>query len=344
MSRFLNEFKTACGLKLLLFLGVVLVSFSLSRQRQIGQKQQVRVRLGAIAQSMQIRTAKVCANLANQSSPGAQADHLLRGDGCLIHSQGEIVKAQACTDLSLSGNGYFALLDGKKLLLTRDGRFRFFNGILCSQDGRALLGYPVASESGPAKPDALAEGIKLAGQGRYEQMKIHLELEPTTKLYAGKYTGFHFDETGTLYAESVMTDPVTGQSATSNTALYQLAIALPRDLDALRLASCDVTTEPGLRIGESRGQRISQRVTAMVIDEPAVNLLWGSAGDGCSVCPGSLELTGAGGLLHQADLGVAFGRYGALFSDFASKSERDFLHLSYYRASDVFRSGSWIKP
>ena len=83
------------------------------------------------------------------------------------------------------------LNDGNKTHYTRDGRFTFQDGALKAADGKSVQGYPLD-----------AQGNMSGDAG-----SINLSMDPKTKLYGGKYTGFHFDETGKLYGEATNTDP-----------------------------------------------------------------------------------------------------------------------------------------
>ncbi|MBN9415032.1 hypothetical protein ABS71_21835 [bacterium SCN 62-11] len=150
-------------------------------------------------------------NLKNQFTPGYKARVQWGGEGGLNWSQGEIFKTQTATNLAVNGVGCFGLtqeISNKNIAYTRDGRFAFQQGVLQTTDGWNVLGMPL---------DTLGN---ICG----EQGPIRLSCDPQTCLYEGRYTGFRFDETGKLFGESSMTDPVTGQQATTMTPLYQVLL------------------------------------------------------------------------------------------------------------------------
>lgn len=223
-------------------------------------------------------------NMKNQFTPGYKTETVqfndimsstMHGHGAkkkttgILFTQGEIFKTQQPTNLAINGQGFFMVSDGFKTHYTRDGRFTFQDGQMKGSDGKALLGYPVDAQgniSGDAGP-------------------ISLTMDPKTKLYGGKYTGFHFDETGKLYGEATITDPVTGQNVTSTTPLFQVSVASFANASSLKKTG-NTTFEPSEDSGE-----------------PVV----GVAGQGAlgSVCPGSLELANVDFMQQGAAIGMA---------------------------------------
>lgn len=147
-------------------------------------------------------------NFKNQFTPGFKARSQWGGESNLRWTQGEIFRTQTATHLAVNGVGCFGLESEGVIAYTRDGRFTFEDGILRNKDGWSLLGMPV---------DTMGNLIGEAGA-------IHLEMDPSTKLYGGRYTGFHFDETGKLYGEATLVDPVTGQQMTTSTPLFQVVL------------------------------------------------------------------------------------------------------------------------
>ena len=128
-------------------------------------------------------------NLENQFTPGYKAyqtafdfDEALRPT--LNMGQGEVFKTQTPLNVALNGPGFFALEGG---VYTRDGRLCWRNGLLCTSQGRAVLGT----------------------QGPLQQ---------------GNYANYHFGEQGVLYGEDCLVDPVTGQRLCTAKPLGQLIV------------------------------------------------------------------------------------------------------------------------
>ena len=222
-------------------------------------------------------------NMKNQFTPGYKTESVQFNDimnstlhggpkkktSGIVFTQGEIFKTQTPTNLAINGQGFFQVSDGFKTHYTRDGRFTWQNGTLKSSDGKNLMGFPLDSQG------------NIAG----DQSPINLSLDPKNKLYGGKYTGFHFDETGKLYGEATITDPVTGQQVTSSTPLFQAAVASFANASALKKTGT-TTFEESADSGD-----------------PVV----GVAGQGAlgAVCPGSLELANVDFMQQGAAIGMA---------------------------------------
>lgn len=222
-------------------------------------------------------------NMKNQFTPGYKAESVQFNDimsstgthGAktkktgIIFTQGEIFKTQTSTNLAINGQGFFVLNDGNKTHYTRDGRFTFQDGNLKAADGKSVQGYPLDAQ-GNISGDSGA---------------INLSMDPKTKLYGGKYTGFHFDETGKLYGEATSTDPVTGQSVTSSTPLYQVGVASFANASSLHKTGTTTFEE----------------------SEDSGHAVVGVAGQGAlgAVCPGSLELANVDFMQQGAAIGIA---------------------------------------
>jgi len=147
-------------------------------------------------------------NLSNQFTPGFKSRTAWGGECALTWTQGEIFKTRTLTNLAINGVGCFGLNSEGKTAYTRDGRFTFDSGLLTHPEGWEVLAFPL---------DTL-------GNIKVQAGSVRLDMDPNTCLYLGRYTGFHFDETGKLYGEITMTDPVTGQQAITNAPLYQIIL------------------------------------------------------------------------------------------------------------------------
>jgi flagellar hook protein FlgE len=161
-------------------------------------------------------------NILNQFTPGYKSEQVdfqdfVTGFGAkgamtqnksIIFEQGQIVKTQNSTDLAIEGNGLFVLNDGLNNYYSRDGRFRFQNGTMVNVNGLKVMGYEL---------DDL-------GNITSEAKPISMNFDPHTKLYGGKYTGYHFDNTGKLFGERTSVDPLTGRAVTTTVPLYQVAV------------------------------------------------------------------------------------------------------------------------
>ena len=181
-------------------------------------------------------------------------EHLVR----LESSQGEIFKTQCPTNLGINGLGFFIVQRGGKNYYTRDGRFEFSGGELRNTvEEASVLGIELDSQGNPAHEDE-------------KPKPICLSLDPRTRLYSPKYSGYHFDETGKLYGEATTTDPVTGQTITASCPLMQIALAA---FDGNNLAHSPLS--PTLLLPEGS-------------DPPVVGV--GLQGVYGAICPGSLEL------------------------------------------------------
>lgn len=194
-------------------------------------------------------------NLENQFTPGYKSRNPWNDENNLNWQQGVIFKTRIPSDLAINGVGCFGLQSQGEIAYTRDGRFRFVNGVLSNEDGWSLMGMPV---------DQLGNIIGEAGP-------IRLELEPTTNLYAGRYTGYQFDEAGKLYGEITTVDPVTGEQSISKTPLYQVVLFQFPNSNSLR-------------------DRTSFNQNIWAASGPACSGLPGQGALG-GLCPGSLELS-----------------------------------------------------
>lgn len=218
-------------------------------------------------------------NLKNQFTPGFKSSLLLSPGGLAApeaqdlrprwqFSQGRLFRTQTSTNLAVEGSGLFVLDTAAGQRYTRDGRFTLQRGVLSNPREQAVLGFPLDS----------------VGAICADLHKIELNLDPETKLYAGKYTGFHFDESGKLYGEFTITDPVTGQRMTENVPLYQVALA-------------SFAAPSGLRANG----------TLLTATEDSGKPVIGVAGQGAlgRVAPASLELSNVDSQLEQLEISRA---------------------------------------
>ncbi|MCR5662989.1 MAG: flagellar hook basal-body protein [bacterium] len=234
-------------------------------------------------------------NLQNQFTPGYKAETVQFNDimgqtmgvggaksqqSGIIFSQGQLFQTENPTNLAIDGQGFFMVNDGNQTHYTRDGRFSFNNGMLTNTEGKNVMGY---------KLDAM-------GNVTSDPQPIELQMDPETHLYGGKYTGYHFDETGKLYGEQTITDPTTGQTVTESVPLYQVSVASFANASGLKKTG---TTTFGKT--ENSGEAVV-----------------GVAGQGAMgrVAPGSLELANVDFAQQAAAIGMAKQNYEANFAAF----------------------------
>jgi len=233
-------------------------------------------------------------NMQNQFTPGYKSEQvqfrdLVTGYGGrgaqiqstgIIFEQGQIVKTPNPTNLAIEGNGFFVINDGVRTHYTRDGRFQFKNGELVNQEGLKVMGYQLDNNGNIAS----------------EMQPINLNFDPQTKLYGGKYTGFHFDSSGKLYGERTTVDPLTGKAVTSSVPLYQVAVGSFANPSGLKKTG-NTSFAPSENSGEA------------VIGTPGQGALG-------RVHPGSLEMATVDFAQQAAAVGMAKQNYEANFAAF----------------------------
>ena len=238
------------------------------------------------------------ANMVNQFTPGYRScaifSRLEDGRSRLNCSQGEVFKTGCPTEMALNGQGFFVLEKAGETFYTRDGRFSFREGKLSSLSGCVLKGY----------------AVRTTGERVNQELQtITLGMDPMTKLYGGRYTGFHLDDAGMLYGEATMTDPVTGQQTTTNTPLFQVAVATfvrPENLKrGLEPTLFTATRESGQPQWSWAGQ-------------PGSGML----------CPGSLELSNVD-FIEQAHVIQALKTYAGLLYDGANHATSSFAMAKF---------------
>ena len=171
-------------------------------------------------------------NMQNVYAVGAKQSEvsfkeMVQGSGGVVDEnisvsmkQGKIKNTNQPTHMAINGNGFFMVADGDDVQYTRAGDFRFNeNGTLVTGDGKMNV-----------------KGFQLDENGNKvgDPVDINLSLDPKTKLYGGKYTGFDVDEAGKVYGVSETVHPLTGQKIKSKTPLYQVAIANFSDPTSLK--------------------------------------------------------------------------------------------------------------
>ena len=221
-------------------------------------------------------------NMKNQFTPGYKAEVVEFNDlmgtnsgggakkktATVSFEQGKIFKTQTATNMAINGRGFFVVSDGNQKHYTRDGRFTWQEGSLKDSFGKSVVGYPLDDQG------------NISG----EEGNIELTMDPNTKLYGGKYTGFKMDETGKVFGESTMTDPTTGQQISTTTPLYQVAVASFTNAGSL---------------GRSG-------TTSFQESEESGQATMGVAGQGAlgSIATGSLELSNVDYLQEGAAIGM----------------------------------------
>jgi flagellar hook protein FlgE len=150
---------------------------------------------------------------------GSGQEAALSADFSVSMKQGKIKDTGNPTNMAIDGNGFFMVSDGTETKYTRRGDFKFNeSGNLSTQDGLTVQGYP----------------LDASGNKSGEPGNISLALDPKTKLYGGKYTGFEVDGSGKVLGLSTITNPVTGQKITQKTPIYQVAMANFSDPTSLK--------------------------------------------------------------------------------------------------------------
>ncbi len=239
-------------------------------------------------------------NLQNQFTPGYKPEQvefrdLVTGYGGkgaqvkssgIIFEQGQIVKTANPTNLAIEGNGFFVLNDGVRTHYTRDGRFMFKNGELVNPEGLKVMGYQLDNN----------------GNISSDLQPISLNFDPKTKLYGGKYTGFHFDSSGKLYGDRTVIDPLTGKAVTTSVPLYQVAVASFANPSGLTKTGTTTFAET-----ENSGQAVV-----------------GTAGQGAlgRIHPSSLEMATVDFAQQAAAIGMAKQNYEANFAAFKAMDKR----------------------
>jgi len=237
-------------------------------------------------------------NLQNINTIGARSTQLefrdllageMGADGATVAElrlsmkQGNIKDTGNPTDMAIDGNGFFVVSDGSTTKYTRAGNFRFdTEGALVTPDGFKVKGYKVDAQGKPTG----------------EITDINLPLDPKTKLYGGKYTGFEVDSTGKVYGVSTTTHPLTGQKITSKTPIYQVALANFSDPSSLKPAGRNT----------------------YVVSEKSGEAVYGVSGEGSfgKIRPHSLEMANIDSTAVMAKAMEAKMSYNANFAAFKS--------------------------
>jgi flagellar hook protein FlgE len=233
-------------------------------------------------------------NLQNQFTPGYKAEQVqfqdlvngYGGKGAMVQSsgivfdQGQIVGTPNPTNLAIEGSGFFVVNDGIRNHYTRDGRFTLKNGEMVNATGQKVMGYQLDDQGNIAS----------------EAQPVSLNFDPQSKLYGGKYTGFHFDGAGKLYGERTTIDPLTGNAFSASVPLFQVAVGAFANPSGL-------TKTGNTAFGETENSG------------PAII---GTAGQGAlgRVHPSSLEMSTVDFAQESAAIGMAKQNYEANFAAF----------------------------
>ncbi|MCL5036814.1 MAG: flagellar hook basal-body protein [Chloroflexi bacterium] len=191
--------------------------------------------VNSIANNQQVLNTQFT-NLQNQFTPGYKAQTVqftdvmgqtmggkaakVQSQG-IIFTQGAIAQTQNPTDLAVNGNGFFTVYDGRRIHYSRDGRFRWNNGALTHPTGMQLMGFPLDSQG------------NIAGK----MGPVQMSMDANSALFAGRYMNYRFDESGKLYGESTVIDPLTKQAVTTTTPLYQVALSAFANPSGLQMTS-----------------------------------------------------------------------------------------------------------
>lgn len=236
-------------------------------------------------------------NLQNQFTPGYKAEavnfnDLMGGTGSsgkaktkqssTIFTQGAISQTGRQFDLAVNGNGFFTLSDGVNSHYSRDGRF------VLSPEGKLVQ----ESTGMAAKAYQLDENGNISGT----LSDINLTMDPATQKYMGQYDSLSFDNSGKLYGEKTITDPITGQQTKETVPLYQMALSSFANASGLQRSGTTTFVE-----SESSGK--------------AVN---GVAGQGAlgQLVAGSVELSNVDYAQQASAIGMAKMNYNASFAAF----------------------------
>ncbi len=233
-------------------------------------------------------------NLSNQFTPGYKEEQanfhsMVTGQGGrgpmvkstgIVFEQGQIVKTANPTDLAVEGNGFMVVNDGIRNHFTRDGRFTFQNGQLVNVNGNKVMGYQLDDQ----------------GNVSSELQPISLTFDPQSKLYGGKYTSYHFDNSGKLYGERTTVDPLTGNAVSVSVPLFQAGLAAFANPSGLSKSSN----------------------TSFVESDNSGPPVIGTAGQGAlgRVHPGSLEMSTVDFARQSAAIGMTKQNYQANFASF----------------------------
>lgn len=234
-------------------------------------------------------------NLQNQFTPGYKAETVNFGDlmgqamagqakiksSGIVFTQGQLVQTQNPTDLAISGNGFFVVSDGARSNYTRDGRLEFRDGFLTHKaTGMKVMGYALDANGNPTS----------------QLTPVNLGLDPVTKLYAGRFTNFHFDAAGKMYGDTAMTDPLTKQTVVSSVPIFQVAVGSFANPSGLRKSGTTTFMET-----ENSGQAVV-----------------GTPGQGALgiVAPQYLEMSNVDFAQQAAAIGMAKQNYEANFAAF----------------------------
>ena len=192
-------------------------------------------------------------NMKHQFTPGYRCAQVLPDPQhfTLSMEQGKIFRTHTPTDLAIDGNGFFVISHLGETLYTRDGRFSFQDGVLKNLEKSSVLAYPMDP----------------SGKSSRTPQAVELPLDPSTKLYAGRFIGFRFDAAGVLFGQSTDEGEVP---------LFQLALVgfeRPEKLERAGLTSLRGTEAANLIREGVAGQWDLGRVTPASLELSNVNFM-----------------------------------------------------------------------
>lgn len=233
-------------------LGLAL-GWSSGKRQMAAQRMDVREELFQAMSGNRALMQECFDNMTHQFTPGYKCTQVLLDPNLptLSMEQGKIFRTQTSSHLAINGRAFFVLSHQGETRYTRDGRFTFQNGTLKNEEKSSVMGYR----------------IDAAGNVGQTPEAITLPLESETKLYAGRYLNFHFDEDGTLYGQ---------QSEGGDTPLFKVALAAfetPERLARATATSFRATDEANLFREGVAGQWDLGRVAPASLEMSNVDLM-----------------------------------------------------------------------
>lgn len=232
-------------------------------------------------------------NLQNQFTPGYKSEmstfnDLMGGSKAkkkqtsINFSQGAISETGRQFDMAINGSGFFTISDGINEHFTRDGRFT------PSADGKLVH----EATGMKAKAYKLDESGNISGS----LTEVDMAMDPATQKYLGQFDSFSVDNSGKIYGERTISDPITGQEQKETVPLYQMALTSFSNPSSLQRSG----------------------TTTFVASENSGKAVMGVAGQGAlgQVVGGSVELANVDYAQQASAIGMAKTNYNASFAAF----------------------------